>query len=107
MAKQHHTWLIWPRNASTNETLARFSLNCTNGFEEDAIRDTVCADGKKRNFWRINSFDSALFLWKSRYDLKFSIFSQKGKTLPRDVTELLFRKERRKPKFSRAKAKCN
>jgi len=106
MAKKHHNWYIWPRNALTNEVLARFSLNSTNGFEEDALIEAECQDGIRRNLWRIESYEKAWFLWKSRDDLSFHVFSQYGHGPIRDVTKPLFRKERRRPKPQKSKAKC-
>jgi hypothetical protein len=98
MAKQRHTWFVCPKNAHTNEVVARMHQGGDNRFEEDILVGVECADGIKRNLWRIASFDDAYFLWRSRNELKFNVFAQRGNSKPRDVTEPLFRKERRSPK---------
>lgn len=96
--KKQHTWYIEPKNAHTNEVIARMHQSGDNRFEEDTLTDVLCSDDAHHNLWRIASFDQALFLWKSRYDLKFEIFAQQGKGQIRNVTNVLFRKERRSPK---------
>lgn len=98
MTESRHTWFICPGDAHTNDVLAGMHQNGDNRFEENALRDVLCSDNIKRNLWRIASFDDAYFLWRSRIDLKFKVFSQKGNAKPRDVTVPLFRKERRSPK---------
>lgn len=94
--KRHHEWFVWPKDAHTNEVIARFGEGGTYGFESDALKDCLCADGQKRNLWR-TSEQSAWYLWRSRGDLKFHVFNRLGAGKIKDVT-FLFRKDKRSPK---------
>ena len=100
MAERHHDWFIFPKDAHTNEVIARFACEGTFGFESETLKDALCEDGKRRNLWRTTEQD-AWFLWRSRTDLKFEIFNKLGGGKIRNVTKPLFRKERRSPKKRR------
>ena len=101
MEKQReYTWFIEPRGdvAWSNEVISR------NIGEENAMQDTLCADGKKRNLWQCPS-GLILFLWRSRVGLKisFRIFCQEGKNGKiRDKTHL-YKNDRGSPKRRREK----
>lgn len=102
MSKKHHEWFVWPKNSHTNEVFARFLESGSYGFESNTLQDAPCEDGKKRNLWRC-AYDCALFLWRSRIDLKFEIYNRLGaRGVIRNVT-FLFKKERRSPKKRRQK----
>lgn len=94
--KRKHNWFIYPKDAHTNEVVARLTDGGTSGFESEALT-AICEDGKSRNLWRISE-TQAWILWRSRKDLKFDVFNQVGAGKIRNVTKPLFRKERRSPK---------
>jgi len=93
--KKHHDWFVWPKDSQTNEAVARFLQESDNRFEEMALFDVLCADGKRRNLWRCTE-TQAYFMWRSSH-LKIAIFNRIGNSKPRDVT-FLFKKDRRSPK---------
>ncbi len=67
-------WYIYPLDGPTNEAIAA-QLS-----EEDACRDQLCNDGKKRNLWRCDH-PFVAFLRRSSLGggLKFLVFVREGK----------------------------
>lgn len=100
MAKKHHEWLACVVDQQMNEAVARFVQNGDNRFEEDALEGVICADGKRRNFWRC-THAQALFLKRS-YGNKIAIFNRIGAARPRNVS-FLFKEKRRLPKNPKGK----
>ena len=97
MAERHTEWLVCAENSHTNEVFARFLESSSYGFEDNTLTGALCEDSKRRNFYKC-TYDGALFMWRSRIDLKFKIFNRRGPNGKiRDVT-FLFRRDRRSPK---------
>ncbi|MEK7562318.1 MAG: hypothetical protein AAB509_01400 [Patescibacteria group bacterium] len=100
MGKQRHEWFIYAPH--DNEAVAKYLQDGDNRFEESAVRDALCADGKRRDLWRCTE-TQAYFLWRnpqSRIKI-FNRLGQNGKI--RDVT-FLFKKDRRSLKKKRKEA---
>jgi hypothetical protein len=95
MAKKHHEWFVWTKDAQANEAVSRFLQDGDNRFEEFTLSDALCSDGKKRNLWRCTE-TQAYFLWKSA-GLRIAIFNRLGSAKPKNVT-FLFKKDRRSTK---------
>ncbi len=75
------TWWIFPKDAHTNETIAT-ALSGMN--REFASENKLCADGKKRDLWRVPEYSFVSKMLKSKKDLKldFTPFKSKGQGDP-------------------------
>lgn len=68
-----YSWFIEPLDSFTNEVISRELP------EENCSRETLCADGKKRNLWRCGyALISQLKRSKKYSNLKFRVFVRQG-----------------------------
>jgi len=92
--KKHHEWFVYAPH--DNEAVAKY-LQCGDSrFEEDTLKDSLCADEKRRDLWRCTEAQ-AYFLWRNP-QIRIKIFNRLGQNGKiRDVT-FLFKRDRRRPK---------
>lgn len=88
MSKREHEWFIESKDAQTDDVLEK------NLGGESHIKDVLCFDGKRRNFWGC-SFTQVWLLWRNRKNLKikFEIFGKEGKNGKVRLLTFLFRDE--------------
>jgi len=71
MSEREHAWYIYTTHDFTNEVISRELP------PENALRDQMCSDHKRRNLWRCDSSFVDRLL-KSQQPIQYEVFIQEG-----------------------------
>jgi len=92
MRERKYVWYVEPLDSDTNSAISDYLKESSITAE---CKSVLCADGKKRNLWRCNSFDlvQALRNSKKSLNLRFKVYIKEGRGSVRSGPPFLSKKK--------------